>query len=88
MSRNNKNTGKTPVRQPAPQAAPAKVAGTTPVRNSAIPKFTAKPASKPAGASKVITHEMIARRAYEISCGPNCGSEQDNWYRAERELRG
>jgi hypothetical protein len=31
---------------------------------------------------------MIAARAYEISCGPNCGSEQDNWYRAERELRG
>jgi hypothetical protein len=35
----------------------------------------------------VITHEMIAKRAFEISCGPNCGSEMDNWLRAERELR-
>jgi hypothetical protein len=55
-------------------------AASTPVRNSAIPK--AKPAAK------VITHEMIAQRAYEISQSPLCGSESDNWFRAERELKG
>jgi hypothetical protein len=31
---------------------------------------------------------MIAKRAFEIACGPTCGSEMDNWLRAERELRG
>jgi hypothetical protein len=66
-------------------AAPAKIStpvpASTPVRNSAIPK--AQPAT-----SKVITHEMIAKRAYEISKSPQCGSETDNWHRAERELRG
>jgi hypothetical protein len=54
----------------------------TPVRNSSIPK--AQP-SKPS--PKAITHEMIARRAYEISQSPQCGSESDNWFRAERELK-
>jgi hypothetical protein len=54
----------------------------TPVRNTAIPK--AQPAPKPL----MITHEMIAKRAYEISQSPQCGSEYDNWIRAERELRG
>jgi hypothetical protein len=67
-------------------ASPApKAVASTPVRNSPIPKVAA-PAK--AAAPKVITHEMIAVRAFEISCGPSCGSEQDNWYRAERELRG
>jgi hypothetical protein len=41
-----------------------------------------------AAKAPVITHEMIARRAYEISQSPQCGSEYDNWIRAERELRG
>jgi hypothetical protein len=31
---------------------------------------------------------MIAKRAYEISQSPRCGSEYDNWIRAERELKG
>lgn len=62
-------------------AIPAAAAPTsTAVRNSAIPK--AQPASK------VITHEMIAKRAYEISQSPQCGSEYENWIRAERELKG
>lgn len=75
-----------PAKSAAKKIAPKPFAA-TPVRNSAIPKatrFTPTPTSPP----KTITHEMIAIRAYEISCGPNCGSEQDNWYRAERELRG
>ena len=45
------------------------------------------PASTPTAGKKQITHEMIARRAYEISQSPQCGSEFDNWLRAERELR-
>jgi hypothetical protein len=51
---------------------------TSPVRNTSIPK--AQP--------KTITREMIAMRAYEISQSPQCGSEFDNWVRAERELKG
>ena len=34
-----------------------------------------------------ITHEQIARRAYEIFKSGNGGSPEDNWFRAERELR-
>jgi hypothetical protein len=52
----------------------------TPVRNSAIPK------TKPA--PRTVSREMIAQRAYEISQSPQCGSETDNWLRAERELAG
>jgi hypothetical protein len=52
----------------------------TPVRNTPIPK--------PQPAARAITHEMIAKRAYEISQSPLCGSECDNWLRAERELKG
>ncbi|HWP41436.1 MAG TPA: DUF2934 domain-containing protein [Tepidisphaeraceae bacterium] len=54
----------------------------TPVRNSAIPKV------EPAAAQKVVTYEMIAKRAYEISQSPERGSDFDNWIRAERELKG
>jgi hypothetical protein len=75
---------------PAKTAAPAKVAApaatpsvSSPVRNSPIPK-----ASAGAPAKKEITNEMIARRAYEIYLSGKGGSQQDNWYRAERELRG
>jgi hypothetical protein len=73
----------TPAKTPAAAAAAAvkaaKPVTSTPVRHTAIPK--ASPAAKPA-----ITHEMIATRAFEISCGPTRGSEMDNWLRAEREL--
>jgi hypothetical protein len=86
-----------PVKSAVPKAAPAVagpkagVASTSPVRNSPIPKVASAPAKAAAAsapAPKAITHDMIARRAYEISCGPTCGSEFDNWVRAERELRG
>jgi hypothetical protein len=61
-------------------AAPvAKV--TTPVRNTPIPKVAAP-------VKREITHEMIARRAYEISQSPQASDETSNWLRAERELRG
>jgi len=34
-----------------------------------------------------ITHEMIARRAFEISLTDEAGTPEENWQRAERELR-
>jgi hypothetical protein len=82
-----------PVKQAPKATAPsATVASTTAVRNSPIPKVASAPAKAAAAiaapAPKAITHDMIARKAYEISCGPGCGSEFDNWVRAERELRG
>jgi hypothetical protein len=78
-----------PVAAAAP-AASAKPVARTEVRNSPIPKV-AVPASKPAAAgpaAKVVTHDRIARRAYEIWASGQGGSEFDNWTRAERELRG
>jgi len=56
----------------------------TPARSTPIPKVSTAPAAKP----KVITQEMIAKRAFEIHCSGTGGSETDNWFRAERELRG
>jgi hypothetical protein len=35
-----------------------------------------------------VTEEDIARRAYEISQSDDNGTEEENWLRAERELRG
>jgi hypothetical protein len=54
------------------------------VRNTAIPKL--KPAKKLAALE--LTQDQIARRAYEIYASGNGGSDTDNWFRAERELRG
>jgi DUF2934 family protein len=34
-----------------------------------------------------ITVEQIRQRAYEISQGPDCGTEEENWHRAEQQLR-
>ena len=60
------------------KAAPVTKTETT-VRNTPLPKV--------AKAAPVITHDLIAKRAYEISQGGTGGSETDNWHRAERELR-
>jgi hypothetical protein len=74
----------TPVRRsPVPKKPKA---GSTPVRNTSVPKAKSKPAA--AAAKAAPTYEQIAVRAYEISQSPQCGSEFDNWCRAERELRG
>ncbi|SRR6266498_91436 len=35
---------------------------------------------------KLVSHENIAKRAYEIYESSNGGSADDNWLRAEREL--
>lgn len=66
------------------KSAPAKSAS-TPVRNTVIPP---KAAPAPAPARKVVTREAIAIRAYEIYRSGTGGSQDDNWARAERELKG
>jgi hypothetical protein len=37
---------------------------------------------------KIVGHEAIARRAYEIYQSSHGGTADDNWRRAERELLG
>ena len=73
---------KAAIAAPVAKQPQGQVVSTTAVRNTPIPKAAATPAKK------VITQEQIAIRAFEISRGPNAGSQDDNWFRAERELRG
>ena len=70
---------KTPIKK---ASAPV---STTPVRNTTIPP---RPASPTTGKKSPPTYEQIARRAYEIWQSGKGGSQDDNWFRAERELRG
>jgi len=66
--------------------AVSKVVSSTPVRNSAVPpKSVAGPASRKISAP---TFQEIALRAYYISHSGTGGSEDENWFRAERELGG
>jgi len=67
----------------AARGAKAKVVKTTPARKSVVPK-----SAGPSAIRKEITHEMIAKRAYEIFLGGRGGDEVHNWLAAERELRG
>ena len=73
-----------PKKAAAGKGLAGKVASSTPVRNTAIPKVAAAAA---VAARREITEQMIAVRAYEISQGAGAGSQFDNWLRAERELR-
>ena len=59
----------------------AKTVVSTPVRNTPVPKPAVR---KPVE----ITYDMIARKAFEIHASGRGGSELDNWFAAERELRG
>jgi hypothetical protein len=63
---------------PAKKAAGAKKGGAT--------KAAKKATSSPRAASSEPTHEEIARRAYEIHEREG-GNHEDNWLRAERELK-
>jgi Protein of unknown function (DUF2934) len=51
---------------------------------------TAPELTEPAddGVRQCPTEEAIAQRAYEISQSAGSGSDEENWNRAERELRG
>ena len=54
-------------------------------------EYTERPsnggASRSFTTSRTVTQEQIARRAYEIYKSGTGGTPEDNWYRAERELR-
>jgi hypothetical protein len=67
---------------PASEAQPTRTS--TAVRNTPIPKDQGQPSR----GRREISHDQIAKRAYEISISGSGGSELDNWLRAERELRG
>jgi hypothetical protein len=60
---------------------------TTPVRNTSLPPrqttFSTAPQKKTPP-----TQEQIAKRAYEIWKSGKGGNQDENWVRAERELRG
>jgi hypothetical protein len=76
-------------------------AGTAkPATRRAPSKRTAAQENKPARAKKPaagratakaklpnLTHEMIAERAYHISRSEIRGTDEENWHRAEAELR-
>jgi hypothetical protein len=85
-----KATVSTPAsKKPETKAAPAKAAvSSTTVRNSPVPKAAPKAAAAAPAPKKEIGYAEIAKRAYEIYASGQGGSESDNWYRAERELRG
>jgi hypothetical protein len=59
----------------------------TPVRNTTLPprqntsQYSSQKKTPP-------TQEQIAKRAYEIWKSGKGGSQDENWFRAERELRG
>lgn len=92
-TRNTTGAAKSPAKTPA-RAAAAKLpasGSSSPVRNTPIPKTVAAAAPMAApviAPRREITQSMIAARAYEIYASGNGGSEADNWFRAERELRG
>jgi hypothetical protein len=77
--------------------------GSTSVRNSPIPKSpppapqvkdltdetdTSTMTTTTIRSRRQVTHEEIARRAYEIWKSGRGGTAFENWVRAERELRG
>ena len=79
---------------PRPTAVP-KSASPAPAQQQSRPATpqSNKPATAAAAAAvrpaaKPVTHELIARRAYEIWASGQGGTETENWIRAERELRG
>jgi hypothetical protein len=83
MAKSNKKfNGSSKKASPVKNARPVR---STEVRNTPRPRTekSAIPVQPP-----VITYEMIAQRAYDIHLSGTGGSPDDNWYRAERELRG
>jgi len=74
----NINTPVSPKTTPVASSTP--VAKTTVARNSPVPR--AEPMKRE------ISHEMIAKKAYEIFVSGKSGSQMENWLRAERELKG
>lgn len=79
-----KTTTATKQATPAIAKAPAAAPTVTTVRNSAVP-----PKSSPGFVRKPNpTHDQIALAAYYIWKSGTGGSQEENWFRAERQLRG
>jgi hypothetical protein len=80
MSKKN-SYSKSPVsKAKSTKASPARsTAPVTVSRNTPVPR--------PSPMKRDISHEMIAKRAYEIFASGKGGTQIDNWLRAERELR-
>ena len=78
------------VRKTTSKSKPAEVAEKTPVRNTTVPPRTSSSGATATATSKRPnpTTEQIAKRAYEIWQSGKGGSQAENWFRAERELRG
>lgn len=72
--------------RPASAAPVSSPVSSTAVRNTAIPPRSASPSTGQRRSGP--TQEQIAKRAYEIWQSGRGGSKEENWYRAERELRG
>lgn len=72
--------------RPVSAASSSSPVSSTAVRNTAIPPRSSNSPTSPRKSGP--THEEIAKRAYEIWKSGRGGSQQDNWFRAERELRG
>jgi hypothetical protein len=98
---NSNNSKKSAAAAAAARKTPTKPVARTETRNSPVPKAVApvakpqvKPsissaaAPRPGSAPRAVSHDEIARRAYEIWQSGQGGSDYDNWVRAERELRG
>jgi hypothetical protein len=66
-------------------AQTAEVVGVTPVRKTVAPRKSAQKSD--GNSSPLPTYERIAERAYYIALSGVGGSETDNWYRAEAELK-
>jgi hypothetical protein len=78
----------------SPRKTNGKTTRTTSVRNTPIPRSNSggsatATAVRPSISSnkREITREQIAERAYFISQSSNCSTQDQNWLRAERELR-
>ena len=71
----------------AKKSATAKKSTTAKTSTTAKKSSAAKSAAATSPAREP-THDEIAFRAYEISQGPDAGSDEENWHRAARELRG
>jgi hypothetical protein len=84
----------------AAKETPTDAGKAKPTTRRAPSKRVAAQGSKPARAKKPtaakatvnatlpdFTHEMIAERAYHISLSEVRGTDEENWHRAEAELR-
>ncbi|MGA2582815.1 MAG: DUF2934 domain-containing protein [Tepidisphaeraceae bacterium] len=69
-----------PSRPAVPSRSTPAPAAKSVARNTPVPRPQMSPA-------RPITHEMIAKRAFEIYASGKGGSQLDNWFRAERELK-